>query len=111
MPSERQSSEPASICGKCGAALGDGTRDGLCTACLLGAALSTFAEEEEERTASANLLARRQFAGYELLDEIARGGMGIVFRARQRRPDRPVALKVIAAGELASPRMVQRFQA
>jgi WD40 repeat protein len=49
------------------------------------------------------------FPGYELIEEIARGGMGVVFRARQFRPERVVALKVIASGELASPKMVERF--
>jgi eukaryotic-like serine/threonine-protein kinase len=78
---------------------------------MLNAALDTFAEEDQEQSATANLLQRRQLGGYELLGEIGRGGMGVVFRARQRRPDRQVALKVIAAGELASPRMIQRFHA
>jgi serine/threonine protein kinase/WD40 repeat protein len=52
----------------------------------------------------------REFGGYELLSEIARGGMGIVYRARQKRPDRTVALKMIATGELASPAAVERFR-
>ena len=68
-------------------------------------------EEEDPLLSPESLLQRNEFAGYELLNEIARGGMGVVFRARQRRPDRLVALKVIAAGELASPRMVERFHA
>jgi WD40 repeat protein len=72
-------------------------------------ALDPPSEEIESLTSPETLLKHRQFAGYELLGEIARGGMGVVFRARQRRPDRVVALKVIAAGELASPRMVERF--
>ncbi len=50
------------------------------------------------------------FGSYELLSQIGRGGMGIVFRARQKRPDRTVALKVIATGELASPAAVERFR-
>lgn len=52
----------------------------------------------------------RYFGDYELVDEIARGGMGVVYRARQISLDRTVALKMILGADFASDEAKQRFQ-
>ena len=52
----------------------------------------------------------RYFGDYLLLGEIARGGMGVVYRAQQIKLNRPVALKMIASGLFAGSHQIQRFR-
>jgi serine/threonine protein kinase len=77
-----------------------------------------FARNESEQTLAKTLLPQtpddapklQSFGEYDLLTEIARGGMGVVYRARHRQLNRVVALKMILAGGFSSPEARARFQ-
>src|SRR5438552_12751370 len=89
------------LCETCGSSVDFDMPSGFCPGCLLNTVLET---QSESATAS-------RIDDYELLNEVARGGMGIVYRAKQRAPSRIVALKMILPAHLNSPGAVNRFRA
>ncbi len=99
-------------CPTCGSKLGAGAEPGRCPACLLRLALSIDAEEPESTEENDGLLeAPGEFGEYELVEQIGRGAMGVVFKARQPSLERFVALKVLDLAGRVPLDAAKRFRA
>ena len=104
-------------CPNCGRELAQ-MLGGRCPACMVrivrqttcGVTEGVSAKEETSSEKQIGPDAPRYFGDYHLLSELGRGGMGIVYRARQLSLNRVVALKLIAPEQLSSPTAVERFE-
>ncbi len=86
-------------CATCDAEIDPKTLGGLCPICLFDAAIPDKTHDSSEAFR------------YDLIEEIARGGMGVVYRAVQHGSQRQVAVKMILAEQAATPGMIERFRA
>jgi tRNA A-37 threonylcarbamoyl transferase component Bud32 len=98
-------------CPQCGTELSPDAPEGLCPKCLLRHGMDETIPAAGPSAAAGAKPTIRYFGDYELESEISRGGMGVVYKARQLTLNRLVAVKMILAGQLADDVSVDRFYA